>query len=106
MERLLYAPLLITTAGALAAAAASLSGLNRRLTVTRLAWLLALAPLATFGLLLRTIAVLGDGPACGDRGEQNNGQAAHVGPSSMISPHVNRAAGSTQRSGGGRRRDR
>lgn len=63
MERLLYAPLLITLAGVLIAAAAGLPGLNRRLTVTKLAWLLALAPLAAFGLLLGAVAQLGSGPA-------------------------------------------
>jgi multicomponent K+:H+ antiporter subunit A len=59
----LYAPLLTILAGVLVAAAAGLPGLNRRLTVTRLAWLLALAPLAACGLLLGALARLGHGPA-------------------------------------------
>jgi multicomponent K+:H+ antiporter subunit A len=63
MERLLYAPLLTILVGVLVAAAAGLPSLNRRLTVTRLAWLLAMAPLATFGLLLGAVAQLGRGPA-------------------------------------------
>ena len=63
MERLLYAILLPIAVGVLGAAAAGLPGLNRRLTVTKLAWLLALAPLSAFGLLLWTLAVLGDGTA-------------------------------------------
>ena len=49
---LLLMPLLVTLVGALVAAVAGLPVLNRRLTVTRLAWLLALAPLAAFGLIL------------------------------------------------------
>ena len=63
MERLLFAPLLTILVGALIAAAAGLPGLNGRFTVTRLAWLLALAPLAAFGLLLGAVAQLGRGPA-------------------------------------------
>ncbi|NIV31142.1 MAG: hypothetical protein GWN58_17105, partial [Anaerolineae bacterium] len=63
MERLLYTPLLVILAGVLVAAAAGLPGLNRRLTITKLAWLLALAPLAAFGLLLGAVAQLGPGPA-------------------------------------------
>ena len=63
MERLLYAPLLTILAGALVAAAAGLPGLNRRLTATKLAWLLALAPLAALALLLGAVAQLGSGPA-------------------------------------------
>ena len=63
MERLLYAPLLTILVGVLVAAAAGLPSLNRRLTVTKLAWLLALAPLAAFGLLLGAVAQLGSGPA-------------------------------------------
>jgi multicomponent K+:H+ antiporter subunit A len=63
MERLLYAPLLTILAGVLVAAAAGLPSLNRRLTVTKLAWLLALAPLAAFGLFLGALAVLDNGTA-------------------------------------------
>ncbi|MGD9404916.1 MAG: proton-conducting transporter membrane subunit, partial [Anaerolineae bacterium] len=63
MTYLLYAPMLIILAGVLGAAAAGLSGLNRRLTVARLARLLALAPLSAFGLLLRAVVVLESGPA-------------------------------------------
>lgn len=63
MERLLFVPLLTILAGVLVAAAAGLPRLNRKLTVTSLAWLLALAPLAAFGLLLAALAVLRSGPA-------------------------------------------
>jgi multicomponent K+:H+ antiporter subunit A len=63
MERLLYGPLLTILAGVLVAAAAGLPGLNRRLTVTKLAWLLALAPVTAFGLLLGAVAQLGSRPA-------------------------------------------
>jgi multicomponent K+:H+ antiporter subunit A len=63
MERLPYAPLLTILVGVLVASAAGLPSLNRRLTVTKLAWLLALAPLVSFGLLLGTVAQLGRGPA-------------------------------------------
>lgn len=56
-------PLLITLIGTLIAAAAGLPVLNRRLTVTRLAWLLALAPTAVFGLSLAGAATLGSGEA-------------------------------------------
>ena len=63
MEPLLFAPLLTILVAALVAAAAGLPGLNRRLTVSRLAWLLAFAPLAAFGLLLAAVARLGPGPA-------------------------------------------
>jgi NADH:ubiquinone oxidoreductase subunit 5 (subunit L)/multisubunit Na+/H+ antiporter MnhA subunit len=63
MERLLYAPLLTILVGVLVAAAAGLPGLNRRLTVTNLAWLLALAPLVAFGFLLGALTVLGNGAA-------------------------------------------
>ncbi|MGD8516445.1 MAG: proton-conducting transporter membrane subunit, partial [Anaerolineae bacterium] len=59
----LFIPLLVTLAGAVVAAAAGLPALNRRLTVTRLAWLLALAPLVAFGLVLWFVATLGSGPA-------------------------------------------
>ncbi len=63
MEHLLYAPLLPLLFGGLVAATAGIPSLNRRLTVTRLAWLLALAPLTAFGLLLGVVADLGHGPA-------------------------------------------
>ncbi|MGD8399127.1 MAG: hypothetical protein PVG11_09745, partial [Anaerolineae bacterium] len=62
-DPLLIAPLLVTLAGALAAAAAGVPALNRRLTVTRLAWGLAAAPLAAFGLLVGRMVALGSGPA-------------------------------------------
>jgi multicomponent K+:H+ antiporter subunit A len=62
-DPLLTVPLLVTLAGALVAAAAGLPALNRRLTVTRLAWLLAMAPLAAFGLILWLLTMLGSGPA-------------------------------------------
>ena len=61
-EAFLFVPLLVTLSGALVAAAAGLPALNRRLSVTRLAWLLALAPSAAFGLILWQVAVLGSGP--------------------------------------------
>jgi hypothetical protein len=51
-EAFLFVPLLVTLSGTLVAAAAGLPALNRRLSVTRLAWLLALAPSAAFGLIL------------------------------------------------------
>ena len=63
MEHLLYAPLLTILFGVLVAATAGLPSLNRRLTVTWLAWLLALAPLAALGLLLGAVAELDHGPA-------------------------------------------
>jgi multicomponent K+:H+ antiporter subunit A len=63
MDHLLYAPLLTILAGVLLAAAAGLPGLNRRLNVTKLAWVLALAPLAAFGLSLGALAGLDDGTA-------------------------------------------
>jgi multicomponent K+:H+ antiporter subunit A len=63
MPFLLYTPLLVILAGVLGAAAAGLPSPNRRLTVTKLAWLLALAPLSAFGLLLGAVAQLGSGPA-------------------------------------------
>ena len=63
MERLLYAPLLPIAVGVLVAAAAGLPSLNRRLTVTKLAWLLTLAPLSAFWLLLRALVLLESGPA-------------------------------------------
>jgi multicomponent K+:H+ antiporter subunit A len=59
----LVAPLLVTLIGVLLAGAAGLPFLNRRLTVTRLAWLLALVPLAAFGLILWYVTMLGRGPA-------------------------------------------
>jgi multicomponent K+:H+ antiporter subunit A len=62
-DPLLLVPLLVTLAGALVAAAAGLPAINRRLTVTRLAWLLAMAPLAAFGLILWLVTALGSGPA-------------------------------------------
>jgi multicomponent K+:H+ antiporter subunit A len=63
MERELYIPLLVAFAGVLVAAAAGLPALNRRLTVTRLSWLLAVAPLTAFGLLLAFAVALGSGEA-------------------------------------------
>jgi multicomponent K+:H+ antiporter subunit A len=63
MPYLLSTPLLVILAGVLVAAAAGLPGLNRRLTITKLAWLLALAPLTALGLLLGAVAQLGPGPA-------------------------------------------
>ena len=63
MERLLYAPLLTILVGTLIAAAAGLPSLNRRFTVTKVAWLLALAPLAALSLLLGAVAQLGRGTA-------------------------------------------
>ena len=63
MTYLLYAPMLIILAGVLGAAAAGLPSLNRRLTVARLARLLALVPLSAFGLLLWAVLVLESGPA-------------------------------------------
>ncbi len=42
---------------------AGLTALNRRLTVTRLAWMLAPAPMAAFGLILWQTVVLGSGAA-------------------------------------------
>ena len=62
-DPLLTAPLLVTLAGALLAAAAGLPAVNRRLTVRRLAWVLALAPLAAFGLVLGRAARLDGGLA-------------------------------------------
>jgi multicomponent K+:H+ antiporter subunit A len=62
-DPLLLTALLIPLAGAVFAAAAGLPAVNRRLTVHKLAWLLALAPLAAFGLLLWQVVVLGRGPA-------------------------------------------
>ena len=68
-DPLLTLPLLVTLAGALLAAAAGLPAVNRRLTAQRhaarrLGWVLALAPLVAFGLLLGRAAALGDlGPA-------------------------------------------
>jgi len=62
-ELLLLVLLLVPLAGALVAAAAGLPVLNRRLTVTRAAWLLALAPLAAFGLILWGVAGMGSGDA-------------------------------------------
>jgi multicomponent K+:H+ antiporter subunit A len=56
-DPLLIVPLLVPLIGALVAAAAALPALNRRLNVSRLAWLLALAPLTAFGLILsRSVA--------------------------------------------------
>ena len=63
MERALYIPLLVSLASVLVAAAAGLPAINRRLTVTQLCWLLALAPLTAFGLLLAFAAALGSGEA-------------------------------------------
>ncbi len=63
MEPVLYTPLLAALAGVLVAAAAGMPALNRRLSVTRLCWLLALAPLSAFGLLLVFVAALGSGDA-------------------------------------------
>jgi multicomponent K+:H+ antiporter subunit A len=60
---LLLMPLFVTLVGALVAGAAGLPALNRRLTVTRLAWMLALVPLAAFGLILWYVVALGSGPA-------------------------------------------
>jgi multicomponent K+:H+ antiporter subunit A len=62
-DPLLLVPLLVTLAGALIAAVAGLAALNRRLTVTRLAWLLALVSLVAFGLILSQAVVLGSGDA-------------------------------------------
>ncbi len=62
-DPLLLAPLLVTLAGALAAATAGLPTVNRRLTVSRLAWVLAAAPLAALVLILWRLAALGRGPA-------------------------------------------
>jgi NADH:ubiquinone oxidoreductase subunit 5 (subunit L)/multisubunit Na+/H+ antiporter MnhA subunit len=64
MEELpLIALLFVPLAGALAAAASGLPAVNRRLTVTGAAWLLALAPLAAFGLILWGAAGMGSGDA-------------------------------------------
>jgi multicomponent K+:H+ antiporter subunit A len=60
---LLLVTLLVTLTGALVAAAAGLPAFNRRLTVTWLAWWLALSPLAAFVLILWHVTVLGSGPA-------------------------------------------
>lgn len=59
----LLIPLAAILAGALAAAAFSLPALNRRLTVTQAGWLLALAPLSAFALILLHVPALGSGPA-------------------------------------------
>jgi multicomponent K+:H+ antiporter subunit A len=56
-------PLLVTLAGALIAGAAGLPALNRRLTVTRLAWMVALAPATALGLIIWEVIALGRGPA-------------------------------------------
>jgi len=48
----LLLPLIIIFTGALVAALFGLPSLNRRLTITQLSWLLALAPLTALGLLL------------------------------------------------------
>ena len=61
-EWLLVTPLLITLSGALVAAAAGLPVLNRRLTVTQSAWMLAVAPAAAFGLIVWQVVALGRGP--------------------------------------------
>ena len=63
MGPVLYTPLLTILFGVLIALAAGLPSLNQRLTVKKLAWLLALAPLSAFGLLLWAVVVLGSGPA-------------------------------------------
>jgi multicomponent K+:H+ antiporter subunit A len=62
-DLLLPIALLIPLAGALVAAAAGLPALNRRLRVNHLAWLLALAPLASLGSILWGAAELGSGEA-------------------------------------------
>ena len=56
---ILIAPLAIVLAGALFAALAWLWPAARRLTITRLAWLLAVAPFSAFGLSLWLIARAG-----------------------------------------------
>jgi multicomponent K+:H+ antiporter subunit A len=58
-----HVALLAVFAGVPVAAAAGLPALNRRLTTTRLSWLLALAPLTAFGILLRALASMGSGDA-------------------------------------------
>ena len=57
----LLLPLVIIFAGAGIAALFGLPALNRRLTITRLSWLLALAPLVAFIMLAVRIPVLNEG---------------------------------------------
>jgi NADH:ubiquinone oxidoreductase subunit 5 (subunit L)/multisubunit Na+/H+ antiporter MnhA subunit len=57
----LYLPLVIIFAGSLSAALFGLPSLNRRLTVTQASWLLALAPLTAFVLLLSRVPSLEEG---------------------------------------------
>jgi NADH:ubiquinone oxidoreductase subunit 5 (subunit L)/multisubunit Na+/H+ antiporter MnhA subunit len=62
-DPLLIVPLLVPLIGALVAAVAGLPALNRRLNVSRLAWLLALALLTAFGLILSRSVAQGSGDA-------------------------------------------
>ncbi len=57
----LLLPLIIIFAGAAIAALFGLPALNRRVTITRLSWLLALAPLAAFILLASRVPALNQG---------------------------------------------
>jgi NADH:ubiquinone oxidoreductase subunit 5 (subunit L)/multisubunit Na+/H+ antiporter MnhA subunit/multisubunit Na+/H+ antiporter MnhB subunit len=57
----LLLPLIILTLASGIAALFGIPALNRRLTTTRLCWLLALAPLAAFLLLLRMVTAVNDG---------------------------------------------
>jgi NADH:ubiquinone oxidoreductase subunit 5 (subunit L)/multisubunit Na+/H+ antiporter MnhA subunit len=57
----LLLPLILIFAGASIAALFGLPALNRRLTITRLSWLLALAPLAAFVLLAVRVPSLNQG---------------------------------------------
>ena len=56
-------PLAIVLIGALLAALVGLTPLKRRLSVTQLGWILALAPLLAFGLLLSRLPSINDGSA-------------------------------------------
>ena len=60
---LLILPLLLTLIGAALAAAYSHPALNRRLTITQVAWLLASLPLAAFVFFLSRLPAIADGSA-------------------------------------------
>jgi multicomponent K+:H+ antiporter subunit A len=63
MDPTALVPLAIILGGALVAALSGSAALNRRLTLTKLGWLLALFPLAALGLILSFLQRIGDGSA-------------------------------------------
>jgi NADH:ubiquinone oxidoreductase subunit 5 (subunit L)/multisubunit Na+/H+ antiporter MnhA subunit len=56
-------PPAVVLVGALLAALVGLSSLKRRLSITQLGWILALAPMLAFGLLLSHLPAISDGSA-------------------------------------------